>query len=67
MAMCRFHGLGKVEMGCVSGQNMFIMWFPMEWAYQNLNVYVIWALEMLGAFQKRFEGFWSICSLDTLP
>ena len=55
----------QLGLGYVSGQGMFFQWLPIYWAYRNLKVCVICAVEFYVAFQKWFESIWLNCSLDT--
>ena len=39
------------------GQNTFLLWFPMYWAYWSFRVYVIWGYVVLGIFAKLVGEF----------
>jgi hypothetical protein len=38
----------QVEFGYKSGQNIFLCWLPMYWAYRNFRVCVTWTFVILG-------------------
>ena len=47
------------------GQKMFLRWLPMNWAYRNFEVCIIWVFVIPGFFQNCLESLWLILSFTT--